>query len=537
MHGKCLVRWFVFARQRPVFVGWIVPLRSCLVLVSARAAGGIVPGSRMVPARPDMSTPRLVRSAVLGLALLLVSVVLVTCTAPAAAAAVTGVARGGVGSTPDAGSPVRAVAATAVDRAALTQAYLSARGLPARAVGGCGRGLPIAVRAALGVSLPANCYAGRSIAPHVDSRAIAAAARRSVGRSIADIALSQVGVAANPVVMNFTGLDCDPYTTLVGPPVPNSNGCGFDTRFGVQNENETWCSDFAKWVWQRAGVTTDMNTINAGARSFYAWGLEQREVVKPDSGTPAVGDAVVFYPPGRVSRASFADHVGIVSSVNRDGTVSLVNGDFIRKTNVDVEYDANVSLTRWASGVWKKGEQWVLVAPPTVVQHPAPSAAITGPGLAVAGTSVSFQAHAVEEGGSITQYLWTFGDGGTATGPEAIHVFTGAEPQTVTMTATSSFGTVTTRTLNLAVVAPSAATASTPSTTVWYSTTPVDQTVFLPTAAGALAAESWNGARWLHRVLPGRADPRSAPTALNYPDGSDVIQPRVFFRSADGHLA
>jgi len=179
----------------------------------------------------------------------------------------------------------------------------------------------------------------------------------------------------------------------------------------------------------------------------------------------------------------------------------------------------------------------VLVGPPAVAQHPAPFAAITGPGLAVTGTSVSFQAHAVEQGSSITQYLWTFGDGGTATGPDASHVFTSAEPQTVTMTATSSFGTVTTRTLNLAVVAPSAATASTPSNTVWYSTTPVDQFVFLPTAAGALAAESWNGARWTLKVLPGRADPGSALTALNYPDASDVIRPRIFFRSADGHLA
>jgi PKD repeat protein len=544
-----------------------------------------------------MPTLRLLRSAVGGLALLLASVGLLTFGAAPVAAAVFAVPPGVVGSTPVAGSPVRAVAATAVDRAALTRAFLSARRLPSRAVagirpgtlhlaslpssdtvwaiasftpsatadesaqaalqdgantavfdrvigqpwglravGGCGRGLPIVVRGALGVSVPATCYAVRSVAPHIDSPG-AAAAGRSVGQSIADIALSQVGGAANPVVMNFTGLDCDPYTTLVGPPVPNSNGCGFDTRFGVQNENETWCSDFAKWVWQRAGVTADMNTINAGARSFYAWGLEQGEVLKPDSGRPAVGDAVVFYPPGRVRTATFADHVGIVSSVNRDGTVSLVNGDFIGKTDIDVEYDANVSLTRWASGVWNKGEQWVLVAPPAVAQHPAPSAAITGPGLAVADTSVSFQAHAVEQGGSITEYVWTFGDGGTATGPDASHVFTSAEPQTVTMTATSSFGTVTTSTLNLAVVAPSAATASTASNTVWYLTTPVDQFVFLPTPAGALAADSWNGARWLHTVLPGRADPGSAVTALDYPDGSDVIQPRVFFRSADGHLA
>jgi PKD repeat protein len=196
-----------------------------------------------------------------------------------------------------------------------------------------------------------------------------------------------------------------------------------------------------------------------------------------------------------------------------------------------------VSLTRWAAGVWNQGEQWVLVAPPIAPQHPIPSAAITGPGLAVMGTSVSFQAHATEQGGSVTQYLWTFGDGGTATGPDVSHVFTSAEPQTVTMTATSSFGTVTTSTLNLAVVAPSAATASTPSNAVWYLTTPVKQLLFLPTAAGGLAVESWNGARWLEKAIPGRARAGSGLTALNYPDAGDVMEPHVFFRAADGDLA
>jgi len=369
-------------------------------------------------------------------------------------------------------------------------------------------------------------------------RALSAAAhRRSVRQSIADIALSQVGVTTNPPVVNFTGLDCDPYTTLVGPPAPNSNGCGIDARFSVQNENETWCSDFAKWVWQHAGVTADMNVINAGAKSFYVWGRDQGEVLKPDSGRPAVGDAVVFYPPGRVTWSTFADHVGIVSAVHRNGTVNLVNGDFIGTTGVDVAYDPNVRLARWAAGVWNRSEQWVLVAPPAAPQHPVPSAGITGPGLAVTGTSVFFQAHATEPGGSVSRYVWTFGDGGTANGPDISHVFTSAEPETVTMTATSSFGTVTTSTLNLAVVSPSAATVSTPSNAVWYLTTPVDQLLFLPTATGGLVAESWNGAGWRQNAMPGRAAAGSGLTALNYPDAGDVMEPHVFFRAADGDLA
>jgi len=504
-------------------------------------------------------------------------------------------------------SPVRAVAPTGADRAALIQAYVFARGLPARtvvgirpgslhlgslhvsgtdwaiatftpsraagaraqvglqdsastgvftriagqpwrlrAVGGCGQGLPSPVRSAWEPSVPASCDTTASAPRQAALRAMSAAGRpHTVAQSIADIALSQVGVSANPPATNFNGVDCDPYTTLVGTPpgfalFPNTNGCGRDTAFSVQNENETWCSDFAKWVWQKAGVTVDMNTINAGANSFYAWGQDQGEVLKADAGSPAVGDAVVFYPPGPITTGKSADHVGIVSSVNRDGTVNLVNGDFPATTNmpnIHVEYDTNVSLTPWASAEWNKGEQWFLVAPPTSPQHPVPSATITGPALAVTGTSVSFRAHATESGGSVTRYLWAFGDGATAIGPDANHVFASAEPQTVTMTATSSFGTVTTRTLDLDVIATSSATVSTPSNAVWNTTIPVDQLLFLPTATGGLAAESWNGASWLKKALPGRTGSGSGLTALGYPDASDVLEPHVFFRSAAGSLA
>ena len=63
----------------------------------------------------------------------------------------------------------------------------------------------------------------------------------------------------------------------------DSDGCGYDTGFGVENENETWCSDFNKWVWQQAGVTADMNTLNAGSVSFYDWAGQQGETPAADA--------------------------------------------------------------------------------------------------------------------------------------------------------------------------------------------------------------------------------------------------------------
>jgi PKD repeat protein len=412
---------------------------------------------------------------------------------------------------------------------------------------GCGRALPAAVRAAWQLTAPAGCRATPAAQRRAAARArpsaraggpAPAASPVPSGSAIASIALGQVGVSDTPPVTSFSGVDCDPYTTIVAAQSPNADGCGFDQALTVQNENEPWCSDFAKWVWQQAGVTAGMGIINAGADSFYGWGASQGEALPVDSGTPAPGDAVVFYPPGPVSATAYADHVGIISAVHPDGTVDLVNGDFLGAANISVQYNTGVSLTSWASQVWNAGEQWVLVVPPASAQQPAPAAAITGPRSAVAGTAVALTAHAAQPGGSVTQIQWTFGDGRdtNATGGTVRHVFAGAGLYPVTVTATSSAGTVTTRTRDIDVVATGSAVASAPSTAVWYSAIPVSQLLFLPPAGGALAAESSDGESWLRQALPGQAAAGSPVTALNYPDATGTVQPHVYYRAADGGL-
>jgi hypothetical protein len=320
----------------------------------------------------------------------------------------------------------------------------------------CDRAIPSAIRAAWHLPVPAGCgttvaqqenAANRALS-QTGSPASGTAGATALQQSIARIALSQVGVGANPPIHSFSGVDCDPYSMMVAAQSPNSDGCGYDQKFRVQDENEEWCSDFAKWVWQRAGVTAGMNTINAGADSFDAWGQDQGESLPVDPSTPQVGDAVVFYPPGPVSPAAYADHVGLVTAVNADGTINMVNGDFLGTSNSAVEYDTNLSLATWAPEQWGTGEQWIFVTPPTTAQAPVPHASVSGPALAVAGTAVNFTAAASQPGGSISQYLWTFGDGrnGNTTGAAASHVYPNAGLYTVTMTATSNAGTVTTRT-------------------------------------------------------------------------------------------
>lgn len=361
----------------------------------------------------------------------------------------------------------------------------------------------------------------------------------NLGQKIAAIALRQVGVSDTPTVSNFNGVDCDPYTTLVAGFSADSDGCGYNNSFGVENENETWCADFNKWVWEQAGITTDMNTLNAGAVSFYDWALEQGQSPQLDTGTPEVGDSIVFFSPGNFP--SFADHVGIVTSVSSNGTIDMVNGDFAATPDVHVEYDTGITnLSTFAASVEGAGEEWLIVAPPTTAQEPAPTGRMWGPQVAVTGTTGSFHAFGTIPGGSVADYYWTFGDGRTtnATGASVTHVFSEAGTYTVSVTITSSYGTVVTLTRNVRVLSASSGVASVPYDGIYYDPLPILQYVFTRSADG-LAVDSWDGGSWLQSSVPGSPSATGNFATLSYPDAAnaDAMTPHAFYRSADGSLA
>jgi PKD domain/CHAP domain len=394
---------------------------------------------------------------------------------------------------------------------------------------GCGFGLPAALVTSFGLANPAICHTSR--AANVSAARQAPRGTATTGQKIAGIALSQIGVGITPPSPYFGIVDCDPYSTLVGAQSPNADGCGLNSGFNIENQNEEWCSDFAKWVWQQAGVTVDMNTLNAGSVSSYDWGLDQKENVTPDTGTPAVGDAVVFFPPGTITPATYADHVGIVTGINPDGTINMANGDFSGDQDIDVQYDTEISLTSWASAVWYHGEQWVLISPPGAAQQPAPQVTLNGPSRAVAGTSLSFTASAP----GATQYLWTFGDGraDNVPGASVSHVYAENGTYPVTVSVTSGQGTVTTKAMDVTVTGASSAVAGVPVDQLWYSPTPVDQYLFLRSSSGGLAAETWDGASWLQHAVPGTPDGQGGITALSYPDPavSDAMTPHAYYSS------
>lgn len=368
----------------------------------------------------------------------------------------------------------------------------------------------------------------------------APASNGALGDRIVQIAMSQVGNADNPVSHSFAGLNCNPYTSMVGGFSANSNGCGSDSTFNVRNSDENWCADFVKWVWQQAGITENMNTINAAASSVYAWALQDGQNPQPNTGTPAVGDAIVFFPPGTISATGAANHVGIVSAVHDDGTIDMVNGDFLATANVHVEHDTNLTLSTFENNTWNQGEQYLIVHPPSGLQHPDPSATLTGPSTVVAGTEAAFAEPASEPDGTVSGYYWTFGDGRATnnTGESLTHVFATPGTYTITATATSNFGTITTLHKNVTVLAASGSVAAVPSTQTWYTSYPVSYYRFVRSSTG-LAVDHWDSESWLQVATAGTPSATGSIASLAYPDATadSATTPHAFYRAADGSLA
>jgi CHAP domain len=116
------------------------------------------------------------------------------------------------------------------------------------------------------------------------------------GSQIVKVADSQLGQGEEP-----PGSDC----TIYGP-------C------------EEWCSLFASWVWQHAGVPLPGSTATYGySGSLYTWAREHGGRVLPPTATPAPGDAI-FYGTGPGDSA----HVGIVVQVLPDGEIVTAEGNY-----------------------------------------------------------------------------------------------------------------------------------------------------------------------------------------------------------------
>ncbi|BAJ27130.1 MULTISPECIES: CHAP domain-containing protein [Kitasatospora] len=106
--------------------------------------------------------------------------------------------------------------------------------------------------------------------------------------------------------------------------VSEPSGCD---KYGIDCSNLGWCAAFARWVWGQAGVSPVPDTNVA--RGVGKWGVDHGlfKYRSNGGGNPQPGDIVVYGTPADVS----GGHVGIVESVNSDGTITTIEGNYSQK--------------------------------------------------------------------------------------------------------------------------------------------------------------------------------------------------------------
>jgi CHAP domain len=127
----------------------------------------------------------------------------------------------------------------------------------------------------------------------------------SLRQRVVAIAESQVGYSADP-----SNSYCNKFSAYWNSGMADCPSGELD---------EEWCADFAAWVWQQAGVHITYGygpgEINAGAVSFYHWGIANGEWHPATSGyVAAPGDVAVYGLSLGPDVDPLAQHVAIVTA-------------------------------------------------------------------------------------------------------------------------------------------------------------------------------------------------------------------------------
>lgn len=88
------------------------------------------------------------------------------------------------------------------------------------------------------------------------------------------------------------------------------------TSLRARDDETAWCSSFVNWTMEQAGYR---GTDSAAARSWSTWG----QAVERNTASVRPGDVIVF---PRGNNPAFG-HVGIVSAVHADGSVTVLGGN------------------------------------------------------------------------------------------------------------------------------------------------------------------------------------------------------------------
>jgi CHAP domain len=121
------------------------------------------------------------------------------------------------------------------------------------------------------------------------------------GSAVLQAAESQVGATEQPPGSN-DGPQISAYRSAVAGAQPG----------------EPWCAYFASWAAAQAGEPIGPNGQGLGSVADIASWASSNGRLLPASATPAPGDLILFGD----------EHVGIVESVNPDGTLTTVEGNY-----------------------------------------------------------------------------------------------------------------------------------------------------------------------------------------------------------------
>jgi hypothetical protein len=141
------------------------------------------------------------------------------------------------------------------------------------------------------------------------------------------------GIVANPVGGGYWLLDAEAFPVSLDHPDaashnivgiaasqlgPSKGGGNYCNPYGPCEE---WCSLFATWVWEKAGISIPRYAF---AGDVYDWARRHASVV-PATKTPVSGD-LVLYGTGPQNVAA-SPHIGVVAQVWPDGAIDTVEGD------------------------------------------------------------------------------------------------------------------------------------------------------------------------------------------------------------------
>jgi hypothetical protein len=103
------------------------------------------------------------------------------------------------------------------------------------------------------------------------------------------------------------------------PPGSNESARIAEYRSAVQGAVVgPWCADFASWCAAQAGIPLGENGEGfQSVEAIWSWAEASGRAIPASEGSPAPGDLIVWG----------SDHVGIIESVDPDGTIHTIEGN------------------------------------------------------------------------------------------------------------------------------------------------------------------------------------------------------------------